>query len=64
MYKGKDRQELEKGMKMEGRMSEVLAKLSSVLVNNLIMRCEIQNGVKNDFEILFWVAERLEMHLL
>lgn len=41
-------------------MSEVWAKLSSVLVNNLNVSCKIQNGVKNDFEISFWVAERLE----
>lgn len=46
---------------MEGQMSEVLAMLSSVLVNNLNVRYEIENGVKNYFEISFWVALRLEI---
>lgn len=49
MYKGKGRQELEKEMKMEGHMSEVLAKLSSILGNSLNVRYEIWNEVK-----IFW----------
>ena len=29
--------------------------------NSLNVRCEIQNEVKNDFEISFWVTGRLEI---